>query len=286
MANGWRPGTVPLTAADLPDVLAAHPVVVVHFWAPWNGVDRLFAPVLDSVRPEFEGLIEFRSADVDDEGLSGFCQECGVVNVPAIAGFAGGRRVRLIVGSLPAESLRAEFAALLGRQQTRAGAAAGGTPRWHPGTAWVACTEVLAGRATERPVWPLNSPPRRGHHGQAGLADEPPEQVRPVLGLDQFVHHPVPQLAGVAGRSQQRGRARLGANVQAAGLPSEADPAGHRLGVYAEHLGHGRAGLPVGHGLDRPLAPTLQLNRTTDRSGHAQLETASGQMERSQGWSQ
>jgi thioredoxin 1 len=117
MAEGWRPGTPPLTAADVTATLAGHPVLVVHFWAPWNGVDRLFSPVLDAVRPEFEGRIAFRSADVDDAGLVAFCEACGVVNVPALACFVGGRRVRTVVGSRPAGVLRSELAALLGGAQ-------------------------------------------------------------------------------------------------------------------------------------------------------------------------
>ena len=101
MTEGWRPGTVPLTVADVADLIPNHKVVVVHFWARWNGVDRQFASVLDAVRPEFEGRITFRSADVDDPELATFCRECEVVNVPALGCFVDGRRVKTIVGSRP-----------------------------------------------------------------------------------------------------------------------------------------------------------------------------------------
>ncbi len=40
MPARWNPGTPAETAANLPAVLAGHPVVVIHFWAAWNGVDR------------------------------------------------------------------------------------------------------------------------------------------------------------------------------------------------------------------------------------------------------
>lgn len=117
MAKGWHPGTAPL-AADVPAVLAEHPVLVVHFWAPWNGVDRHFAPVLDAVRAGFESRIAFRSVNVDDEDLTAFCEACGVVNVPALGCFVGGRRVKTLVGSRPPGALWSEFAALLGEPQT------------------------------------------------------------------------------------------------------------------------------------------------------------------------
>ena len=114
MAEGWTPNTPPIRAADRLSVLADNTVVIIHFWAAWNGVDRLFAPVLEGVWSDFEGRIAFRSADVDDVDLVEFCRECKVVNVPALGCFVGGQRVKTIVGCRPAEILRAEFAALLG----------------------------------------------------------------------------------------------------------------------------------------------------------------------------
>src|SRR5688500_8206034 len=101
MPEGWRPSSPPVTAADLPVVLAGNPVVVVHFWAAWNCVDRLFDPKLANVRGEFEGRIAFRSADVDDPDLASFCRECEVVNVPALGCFVVGKRVKTIIGSIP-----------------------------------------------------------------------------------------------------------------------------------------------------------------------------------------
>ena len=106
MTEGWWPETVPLTFAEVADPIVNHPVVVVHLWARWNGVDRQFASVLDAVRPEFEGRITFRSADVDDPGLATFCRECEVVNVPALGCFVDGRRVKTVVGSRPVKRLR------------------------------------------------------------------------------------------------------------------------------------------------------------------------------------
>jgi thioredoxin-like negative regulator of GroEL len=94
-------------------LLAAHPVVVVHFWAAWNGVDRWFDPQFRTVREEFAGRIEFRSADVDDPGLNDVCRECEVVNVPALVCCVRGRRVETIIGARPAEELRARFRRLV-----------------------------------------------------------------------------------------------------------------------------------------------------------------------------
>lgn len=115
MAEGWRPNTPPLTARDIPMALSDRPAMVVYFWAPWNGIDRLFAPVLDVIQTEYEEFMGFRSANVDDEELKAFCEECGVVNVPTLACFLGGRLIKTVVGARHEKDLRAEFAVLLGR---------------------------------------------------------------------------------------------------------------------------------------------------------------------------
>jgi thioredoxin-like negative regulator of GroEL len=125
MTAGWHPGSPPVTGTEWGDLLAAHPVVVVHFWAVWNGVDRLFDQQLRPVREELAGLIEFRSADVDDPSLNEVCRECEVVNVPVLACFVRGRRVATIVGARPAEELRAWFHWLV---QQAAGGLTGGCP--------------------------------------------------------------------------------------------------------------------------------------------------------------
>ena len=113
MPEGWRPSSPPVSAADLSAVLTGNPVVIIHFWAAWNGVDRLFDPKLANVRAEFEGRIEFRSADVSDPDLVWFCRECEVVNVPALGCFVDGERVKTIIGAIPEDNLRAAFRSLL-----------------------------------------------------------------------------------------------------------------------------------------------------------------------------
>jgi thioredoxin-like negative regulator of GroEL len=91
MSEDWYPSTVPLRAIDL----------------------RHFAPILDSVRQEFADSVAFRSVDVDDKEMADFCRECEVVNVPALGCFVDGRRVRTIIGLIPAKVLREHFATLL-----------------------------------------------------------------------------------------------------------------------------------------------------------------------------
>jgi thioredoxin-like negative regulator of GroEL len=113
MAGHWLPGSPPVTGPEWASLLVAHPVVVAHFWATWNGVDRRFDPQFRPVREEFAGRIEFRSADVDDPTLHDVCRECEVVNVPALACFVRGRRVETVIGARSAQELRARFSRLV-----------------------------------------------------------------------------------------------------------------------------------------------------------------------------
>ena len=48
----------------------------------------------------------FRSADVDDPGLTSFGRECEVVNVPALGCVVNGPRVKTVVGSRPMKRMR------------------------------------------------------------------------------------------------------------------------------------------------------------------------------------
>jgi len=102
-----------VTAADLPTVLAGNPVVVLHFWAAWNGYDRRFDLTLAAIRREFEGRAVFRSIDIDEPELVPFCRACAVVNVPALGFFARGERVETVIGMRSGDELRAKLDGLL-----------------------------------------------------------------------------------------------------------------------------------------------------------------------------
>jgi thioredoxin 1 len=113
MAQPWQPDSPSVTAAELPALLTEEPVVVIHFWAAWNGVERQFEPRFALLRREFEQRIAFRSADVDDPELQEFCRDSEVVNVPALGCFVRGRRIKTIVGARSDDELRLEFTRLI-----------------------------------------------------------------------------------------------------------------------------------------------------------------------------
>lgn len=90
---GWKPSAPPITGAEAPAVLAQHRVVVVHFWAVWNGHDPVADRELQPLREEFADRVYFCSCDVDHEPSWPFIRECGVLNVPTLACFVDEERV-------------------------------------------------------------------------------------------------------------------------------------------------------------------------------------------------
>ena len=86
--------------ASLPAVLAAHSVVVLHLWAPWNGYDYAMAGMLRKLIPDYAGRIEFRSFDVD-RGLDRVIPPRAIPtvnNVPAIVCFLRGEWHETVIG--------------------------------------------------------------------------------------------------------------------------------------------------------------------------------------------
>src|SRR3954452_1929545 len=99
MTERWQPPSPPVTAANLAVTLSSNRVVVIHFWAGWNGYDRPYAATLAGIESEFQGQITFQSAVVDDPELWPFYRECEVLNVPALGLFVRGKHVKTIIGT-------------------------------------------------------------------------------------------------------------------------------------------------------------------------------------------
>ena len=106
-AKTWHPTTPAITAEELPGALQCHRVVVVHFWAVWNGYDRQMDAQLQAERTEFEEQIAFFSLDTDvmTEDTRDLLQECRVLNLPALGCFIHGRHHETVIGMVIRPSL-------------------------------------------------------------------------------------------------------------------------------------------------------------------------------------
>ena len=99
----WSPSTPPVTAADF----SAGPILVLHYWAVWDLIDREMDERLGTLREEYGERICFRSCDVDRAENNSHLQ--GVANVPALGCFIRGKCFQCLIGLRSVEELRLVF---------------------------------------------------------------------------------------------------------------------------------------------------------------------------------
>ncbi len=89
------------------EVLAAEVPVVVDFWAPWCGPCRMVAPEIDKLAARSGEAVKFVKLNIDE--AREIAVEYGVMSIPTIAKFEGGRLVSHVVGARGADALSEEL---------------------------------------------------------------------------------------------------------------------------------------------------------------------------------
>ena len=104
----------PITVTDADfeqQVLKSDVPVVVDFWAPWCGPCRAVAPILDELAGEYEGRLTVAKVNTDEQQR--WPSQLGVMAIPTMIFFKGGREVNRIQGAAPKRILKEAFDAAL-----------------------------------------------------------------------------------------------------------------------------------------------------------------------------
>ncbi len=86
------------------EVLDCDKTVLVDFWAPWCGPCRMVGPILEELAKEFGAKIKIGKVNVDEN--SKVAGQYGVMSIPTLLFFKGGKVAEQLVGALPKQELK------------------------------------------------------------------------------------------------------------------------------------------------------------------------------------
>ena len=104
----------PLTVTDATfkaEVLDSSIPVLVDFWAAWCGPCKMIAPIVQELAGEYEGRVKVTKLDVDANPV--VPGQFGVMSIPTLLLFVGGKPEKRLVGYRPKASLKSDLDAVL-----------------------------------------------------------------------------------------------------------------------------------------------------------------------------
>jgi thioredoxin 2 len=91
------------------EVIKSQIPVLLDCWAPWCGPCRIVAPTIDQLAKKYSGRVKVAKLNTDDN--PGITASYGILSIPTLLIFKGGKLVDRMVGTIP----RAEIERRLGR---------------------------------------------------------------------------------------------------------------------------------------------------------------------------
>jgi thioredoxin 1 len=99
--------TIKVTDATFDKVLTSEKPVLVDFWAEWCGPCKMVAPVLEEIADTHSDKITVAKLNTDENPKT--TRDYGVMSIPTMSVFVGGKVVKSIVGAKPKSALLADL---------------------------------------------------------------------------------------------------------------------------------------------------------------------------------
>ncbi|HAT73871.1 MAG: lpbca thioredoxin [Candidatus Moranbacteria bacterium GW2011_GWF2_36_839] len=89
------------------EVLKSDKPTLVDFWAPWCGPCQMMGPIVEELAKEMADKAKVGKLNVDEN--SQVAQTFGIMSIPTIMIFKGGKMVKQLVGVQSKEALKEEL---------------------------------------------------------------------------------------------------------------------------------------------------------------------------------
>jgi thioredoxin 1 len=93
------------------DVLMSDKPVLVDYWAVWCGPCRMIAPILEEIDATHGDKLTIAKLNVDENPR--IASDYGIVSIPTLNVFQGGKVVKQIIGAKPKAALLKDLAEFL-----------------------------------------------------------------------------------------------------------------------------------------------------------------------------
>ena len=92
------------------EAINAKGLIMVDFWAPWCGPCRMVSPVIDEIADEMDN-VKIGKLNTDEQPA--IASRYGIMSIPTVMFFKGGKVVDQIIGAVPKESYVQKINSLL-----------------------------------------------------------------------------------------------------------------------------------------------------------------------------